>query len=109
MNDQRFDTALELLQQGRSVDFSDVHFYLDKEKKLLEVRSVSGWQIENLTGQRALEEIARGEKTYDYLITNNKRFAEIVKSYKLRFSVIEDSGNGSAEICYLSDSKLVWR
>ena len=109
IEDKRFEITLELLQQGKSFEFSEVIFYLDKENKVLEIRIISSWLFQNLNEQRVFEEIIRGEKTYDFLITNHKKFAEIIKEYKLRFSVIEDSGNGTIEVCYLSDGKLIWR
>ena len=109
VNDKRFNVSLELFFEGQYFNFNDVSFHLNKEAETLDIYVVSKWQLDNLTEQRAWEEIKRGENTYDYLVASSKEFAELVKPYKLRFSVIEDYGNGSFEVCYLSNNKLVWK
>ena len=107
LGDKRFEVALEIFSEGKNFNFNDILFRRNKENKTIEIGAISKWQLQNLNEQRALEEIERGRKTYDYLIANSKEFAELIKTYKLRFSVIEDDGKCSFEVCYLSNSELV--
>jgi len=109
IDDKRFEVALELFSEGNRFNFNDVSFYINKKTKNLNVDVISKWQFQNLNEQRALEEIERGKNTCDYLIANSKKFAELIKAYKLRFSVIEDDGKCSFEVCYWSNNKLVWK
>jgi hypothetical protein len=108
LNNNRFEVALELFEEGQSFNFSDVDFYLDKENKILEVRILTNWELGNLTEQIALDEIQNGEKVLNYLLSQSLQFGEIVQNYQPRFSLIQDYGNGTAEICYLTNEKLVW-
>ncbi len=109
IDDKRFDIALELFSEGKHFNFNDICFLLYKENKTLEIYAISKWQFQNLNEQKALEDIERGKNTCDYLIANSKKFAELIKTYKLRFSVIEDDGKCSFEVCYWSNNKLVWK
>ena len=109
LNSMRFEAALELLREGKSFEFSNADFYLDKRNKIIEIRSITSWELQNLTEQRALEEIERGRIIFNYLIDESPKFAEIIKFYQPRFSLIHDNGTGAVEICYLSENKITWR
>jgi len=108
VNDKRFEIALKLFLENHSLNFNDVDFYLDKKNKILEIRVVSQWLIENLNEQKVLTEIDRGKETYNYLVDYSKEFFEIVKNYQSRFSLINDYGSGTVEVCYLLNDKLIW-
>ena len=110
LSSQRFDVALDLLQEGSSpLEFSGVNFSLDRENQILRVYVLTQWLVENLNEHRAIAEIEKGKDAYDYLIRNSDHFGRIVKGFQPQFSLVNDYGSGSMEICYLSADKLVWK
>jgi hypothetical protein len=108
LNNNRFEVALELFEEGQSFTFSDVDFYLDKENKIIEVGIFTNWRLENLTEQIALGEIQRGKEVLNYLTAQSFRFSETVRNYQPRFSLIQNDGMSIIEICHLENDKLVW-
>ncbi|MCA1623424.1 MAG: hypothetical protein LC768_03305 [Acidobacteria bacterium] len=101
LNNDRFKVALELFEEGKSFNFYDVDFCLNKENKILEVRTFTNWELRNLTEQNALNEIQHGKEVLNCLLTQSTQFRETTQNYQSRFSVIQNLGNGIVEICYL--------
>lgn len=107
-NSKRFEVALELFMKGESITLDNTNFYLNKENKTLEIRKISEWSIQNLNEQRASEQFNKSREIFNQLL-NEKRFTEIIANYSIRFSLIQDNGNSSVEICYLSNNKVIWK
>jgi hypothetical protein len=108
LNDNRFRVALDLFKEGKSFNFSDVDFYFDIDNKILQIRVFIRSKLEDLTEQNALSEIQRGRKVLHSLLEQSSQFREIVQNSHPRFSLVQDYGNGVAEICYQTNEKLVW-
>jgi hypothetical protein len=107
LNDGRADTAIELLENGRSFSFDNVEFWLDSGRRILEVRANSSWET-NVTNSTASVDLCRGMEVYRMLVENDPAFARIASQNHPRFSLIQDYGMGAAEICYLSDGVIRW-
>ena len=107
LDSERFKVGLELLRDGRSIVFNDVSFGLNPETKELEVAAYTTWKTK-VTEQTASVDLQRGIDTFDFLIKTRSDFVRVIKGYPPRFSLIDDYGTGTMEICHLYDGKIVW-
>lgn len=107
INDNRFRVAIEFLNDNQALNFNDVHFSLDKEKRLVEVGSESTW-TGKITPETARSDIQRGIDTFEYLIEHSSDFAETVKGFTPRFSLILDEGMVTMEIAFLSNDEIIF-
>jgi len=108
INDRRFEVALQIMQEGSSdLVYNNVSFSLDKETHVLWVGSLtSGSQRPSERSARLA--IQRGIDTYHHLVTNSLEFLKAVKCCPPRFSLIEDYGMGSVELCHLENDRIIW-
>ena len=104
---RRFRQAVELLKEGIGLEFNGVSFWLDRANQILHVSAFFSWQLDNVDRTRALEDIRRGASTFAFLQNESAEFSEAVKGLTVRYSLTHDYGNGSVEIAYLADEKLV--
>ena len=104
----RFSTALELMREGRMLEFEDTSFALDKDRKIIEISVVTQWQTSNLSETRALGEIERAVGVFEYLIKNSDPFKLTIEGFEPRYSLIDDYGMGCIELCHLDKGKLIW-
>jgi hypothetical protein len=109
LNSKRFEIALEQLRSGDEFQFDGVSFWADTENSKLNISTTSNWRAENLDDAKALSEIRRAESIFKYLLESSEEFAEAVANLEPRFSVYDDYGMGTIELCHLSGSHIVWR
>lgn len=107
INDNRFRIAIEFLKENQALNFNDVHFSLNREEGLVEIGSESTW-AGRITHETALSDIQRGINTFNYLVENSPNFAETVKGYSPRFSLIVDDGMVSVDIAFLSHGEIIF-
>lgn len=95
---QRWEAALQLLQEGGSFVFDDVCYFLDKnEKKLHCSVSMSPFAETKPSLEEAKAKIARAIEITDNLSKASKEFSNIRKQNEEVFSLIKDYGTGSTE------------
>ena len=104
---ERFKLALERFRDGHEIVFNDTGFYLNPNGTV-ECRIQSSWKIENISEERAKEDLAAAEATYNYLIDSSNEFAKLVKGRKLSKVLIDDDGMGSIELCRQENDVLLW-
>jgi len=102
----RFELALERLRAGHGFALNDVSFCLVDKNLLVNVKTA--WLIENLTEQRAMDELARGQKVYETLLKDSPAFSTVVENLEPSFVLISDYGNGTVELARLINERLVW-
>jgi hypothetical protein len=107
INNNRFRAAIEFLKENQALNFNDVHFSLNKEKYLVEVGCESTW-TGRITPETALSDIQRGIDTFEYLLEQSADFAETVKGYSPRFSLIVDEGMVTVEVAFLSKGEIIF-
>ena len=107
IDDNRFRIAIEFLKEDQALNFNNVHFTLSREKGLVEVGSESTWSGE-ITQETAFSDIQRGISTFEYLIKHSSDFADAVKGYVPRFSLIVDDGMVTVDVAYLLQGEIVF-
>ncbi len=107
IDDSRFRVAIEFLKESQALNFNDVHFSLNREECLVEVGCESTW-TDRITPETARSDIQRGINTFEYLIKHSADFAEVVKGYSPRFSLIVDDGMVTVEVAFLLNGEVVF-
>ncbi len=103
----RFELAIELLVSGRSFEFHDVSFRIERDGTLL-CTVDSSWGIDNVTLETATRDLEEGRAALDYLVVAAPAFAAAVHGRPVRFELIDDYGSGSVLICTRVSDKLAW-
>lgn len=103
----KFQLAIDLLKKGQGFEFNDVSFSLDKTKREICVGAYSSWSIKNVNQANALDDIQRGISTFEFIRDNNSKFAAIVEGLTVRHSLSYDYGNGTVELGYLKNGKVI--
>ena len=67
----------------------------------LSCSAISQWQPENLTHDRALAELRRAQQTHETLLAESDVYNRAVDGMPVRYSVIENYGMGTVELCHL--------
>lgn len=102
----RFDLALERLSAGHSFTFRDVRFWLSPVGEL-EVNAYSSWAPQNVTPERAMEDVRRAQLVYKYLC-GSPAFVTAVQHSAPQFFLIYDYGGGEVELGRLVDGQIAW-
>lgn len=106
---QRFEVALELLQEGGSFTFDGVRFSLTPDGLLEVAIQLSRWPIENLDQQIASSDLRRAESVADYLAAESPTFDEIYRKYPHLFILLNYFGRGGEiEVARLVNGGVVW-
>jgi hypothetical protein len=105
--DQRLEFAIDLFDSQRAIVFNGVVFRRSSNGHV-QCESISQWDLASLTDSVARNEIQRAKDTFDHLCTSSKRFSALVDKSEIRYSLIEDYGTGSVEICREAGEQLVW-
>jgi hypothetical protein len=106
-NTPRFDSGLELLQEGKPVIFDGVSFWIASDGSL-QVSVNTSWRIENTTEQTALNDLERAKHVLAHLASESSAYREIIGGRLQRFSLVYDCGKSGVELAQLVDGKLVW-
>jgi len=104
-DDSRFATGIQLLCEGGGFRINTVEFVV--VDRTLSCSAVSQWQHENLTDDRALAELRRAQQTYEMLVAQSDAYSRAVDGMPVRYSVIENYGMGTVELCHLDGDNLV--
>lgn len=109
----RFDLAMELLAQGEFVIYRDVRLHIGRDGSL-ECAKPSSWQPENMTEERALEDLATVESVLGELKTSAK-FSQVISGRAVRLQLTDDYNTdegimrgGGDNVVHLTNGKLVW-
>lgn len=102
----RFELALERLRQGHAFSFNDVSFSLVGDSLYISV--VTTWLAENLTEERAIDDLTHGRNVYETLQSESSTFAAEVRDYSPTFILIGADGMGSVELARLVNQRVVW-
>lgn len=109
IDNNRFRIAIDLMSEGVSdLVFNNVSFALNRDSGKLEVRSFTRWKAK-VTEETAFVDLHRGIAAYEHLIQKSLPFAGAVKGFPPRFSLIEDYGSGTVELCYLAGDNIIWQ
>jgi len=109
IDNSRFGISVDLMSDGVSdLVFNNVSFALNRDSNELEVRSFTTWKA-NVTDATAFVDLRRGIAAYEHLIQKSLLFAGAVQGFSPRFSLVDDYGSGTVELCYLVDDRIVWR
>ena len=103
--DSRLTTGVELLSDGGGFRMNRVEFTL--ANNVLSCAAVSEWQPENLTDDRARDEINRAQYTHTRLAEQSTDYQTAIADAEIRYSVIYNYGMGSVELCHLDNGHLV--
>lgn len=103
----RFDAAMQLLQQGKTICFDEVQIRLI-EDGVLELTVESAWSLENITTANAHHDLTRAESVVAFLYTESQAFAELVRGRDRHVRLIHDYGMGAILVCEKIREKLKW-
>ena len=103
----RFELALDRFRDGHAFTLNGVGFWLAPDGAL-EVSAQTSWFIENVTEQRALDDLDRARRLTDTLIEESPAFASLVKGRPRRYVLIDDYKMGGVVLCRLVDGSLNW-
>ena len=105
-NDSRFAAALDFFRDGKTLEFEGTVFVLDSSQKVVDVMKLV--EHATLDVDSASVEMSRAMEVYGYVRQASAEFSRITDEYIPRFSLVNDYGMGSVEICHLQNGKLVW-
>ena len=112
----RWRTALEVLKEGGYVVFKGVGLTLRDDGArgkpqlgTLRARVQSGWQAQNLSEARALEDLSRGAAIVDDLIARSPEIREVVEQRGMLYELLDDYGTGAVLIATMSEGRIDWR
>lgn len=103
----RFDLALERFIGGHSFTLQDVRFWLSPVGEL-EVNAYSSWAPQNVTHERAMEDLRRAQLAYEYLRDRSPAFVTAVQNSAPQFFLIYDYGGGEVELGRLVNGQIAW-
>jgi hypothetical protein len=109
-NSSRFRVALDLLLEGRSLEFENVTFWLEPKAVggYLFANITSSWQIRNVSRETALSDLRIAKRIVETLTENNADFAALLRQHPLQFILTYDYGNGRVELGRFEDDDIVW-
>lgn len=107
LNGKKFELAIERFKEGNSSNFSNISIIKTKNGDI-HCSVISSWLSENVTEKRALKDFIVGHNSLKDLIANSPMLKEMINGKELHYSLIEDYGTGSVELCKLIDDKIVW-
>lgn len=105
---QRIKNATILLADSHSLMVSDLTFGC-KDKKHF---SVTGWtlknDLENLTNQSALSELAEIKMLFTKMTISSNELADFIKNRQIEYRLGFDYGMGAIGICKETNGHLTW-
>ena len=104
----RFDVAMDLFREGKSICFDEVQMQLTKDDAL-QISVESPWNTENISESRALADLNRGISVVDALTSVPPAFADSVRGKSRRVQLIDDNGTGAVRLCELTDGRVQWK
>jgi|KBSSwiStaDraftv2_1062776.scaffolds.fasta_scaffold786666_2 hypothetical protein len=107
LNTPKFNIALELMHDGKSLAFDGIDFWIDPSG-VLRVSVNSSWQIANITDETALNDLERANNVLSYLNRESSEFAQLTRDHPPSFCLSSDYGTGVIELARIVDGKLVW-
>jgi len=107
MNTSRLLAAIQILKDGQSFLFENLQLQI-----IGNIVSVRGWTttvfIENLTREKAVEELTITKEDYKNLLISYPLLAEIVKEKVPTYSLNYDTGKSGIRICEEESGKIIW-
>lgn len=104
---KKFELVIERFKEGNSSNFSNIAI-IKTENGDIHCSVISSWLSENATEKRALKDFFMGQNSLKDLILNSPMLKEMINGKELHYSLIEDYGTGSVELCKFIDDKIVW-
>lgn len=104
---QRFNVALELMREGQTLTFDNVHFCLG-DNRVLKVYVDASKVIDEITKDSASQDIERAIAMMNHLKENSSEFKQLIEGYAPRFIYCSNYGTGSVELARLVGDKIVW-
>jgi hypothetical protein len=108
VNTQRCEVALQLLNEGRTLTFEAVNFFLSPDG-YLNVDIDSSWWIGNANEARALVDLERAQCILAHLIHESPRFAEMIVGHPERFTLSYFDGRDSVLLGTFVNGEIIWQ
>lgn len=103
---KRWELGLELLQEGKSFRFWNIHLVIDRDANSLNCAVATQYQAENLTEVIAEKELLEAQKRINQAIDSSKAFAELVKQYPPSWELVSDYGTGIVAFYRMVDGQI---